>query len=114
MSNRLDRLRQMRALIDHEILEEVQRLANDGSDMILARCAALYGVRVEDVVGGSRKQQEVRARQAAAWLLRRNGLSSPLVGTILGCDHTTVLYAQKKIDGCQATRALLIGIEAVA
>jgi chromosomal replication initiation ATPase DnaA len=114
VSDRLTRLREMRAWIDHEILEEVQSLSTRGADMVLARCAALYGVQVEDVVGGCRKQQEVRARQAAAWLFRRGGLSSPLVGAILGCDHTTVLYAQKKIDASPSTKALLLGLEVVA
>lgn len=111
---RLERLRQMRDLIDREIREEVERLAAMGGDQIIARCCALYGAEVEMVLKGSRRRESIRARQAAAWLLRRNELSFPQIGRILGVDHTTVLHACRKIDASPATRALLLGLELVA
>lgn len=114
MSTRLERLRDMRAWIDSEIAHEVEHMASTGADWILARACALYGVEVSDVLAGGRKQQEVRARQAAAWLLRRCNLSFPHIGSILGCDHTTALYACRKIDASPSVRALLLGLEAAA
>jgi chromosomal replication initiation ATPase DnaA len=104
----------MRTWIDAEIKAEIERLSAMGGELVVARACALYGADPEDVLKGSRKTQNIRARQASAWLLRRNGLSYPQIGHILGVDHTTALYACRKIDGSPSVRALLLGIEAAA
>lgn len=115
MSARLDRLRHMRDYIDAEIESELRMLgAPLGADSLVKRAADLYGVAVADVLSGLREAQVTRARQAAAWLLRSQGLSLHDVGRIIGCHHTTVLHACRKVDGSPAIRALLVGIEAAA
>ena len=116
MSERLHRLREMRAWIDTEIAQEEERLGllDTSVDLAIGRACALYGVEPGDVLGTSRKQQTVRARQAAAWLLRRAGLSYPRIGAVLNVDHTTALHSCRKIDRSPSVKALLLGIEAVA
>ena len=114
MSARLARLREMQAWVQAEIRDEVERMSALGGEMILARACALYGADTDAVLRGSRKLQDVRARQAASWMLRRNGLSFPQIGSILGVDHTTVLHSCRKVEASPGTRALLLGLEVVA
>jgi chromosomal replication initiation ATPase DnaA len=106
----------MREWIDAEIQAEVELLANRSGqvEQTIVRACNLYDVSLDDVIRGSRRPRAIMARQAAAWLLRRHGLSYPKIGKALACDHTTALYACRKIDASPATRALLIGLEVVA
>ena len=115
MTARLDRLRAMRDYIDAEIASELKLLgAPLGADSLVKRAADLYGVAVSDILSGTREAQVTRARQAAAWLLRSQGMPPPDFGRVFGCHHTTVLHACRKIDGSPAIRSLLAGLEAVA
>lgn len=112
---RLDDLRTMRDFIDREIDAELRlQAAPLGSDSAIQRAAELYGIAPAEVISGSRRPHVVKARQGAAWLLRSKGLSLPQIGFLLGCHHTTVLHACRKIDASPSTRALLLGLEAVA
>jgi hypothetical protein len=101
MSARLIRLRDMRAWVDAEIAAELRLIgAPLGADSFIQRAAELYGVAAVDLLGDTRgDHQAARARQAAAWLLRRAGMSLHEVGAVLGCHHTTVLYSCRKIEG---------------
>lgn len=109
MSARLERLREMRAWIDAEIEHE---LSHHISRDLIREAADLYGVAPVDIVGGKRTHAVSKARHAAAWLLRRTGMSYPEIGRSIGCDHTSALYACRKIDASPAVRALLVGLEA--
>lgn len=120
--SRLDELRAMRDFLDREIAAEVRlhieselpvpELDTKG---IIVRAAELYGVRPNDIASGTRKAQVVRARQAAAWLLHRAGLSYPSIAVVLGyADHTSALYGCRKIDTSPSIRALLLELEVVA
>jgi chromosomal replication initiation ATPase DnaA len=113
--SRLDELRAMRDFIDREIQAEIERMGDLSrqAEALIYRACHLYGVEVEDVMGGRRTASVIRARHAAAWLLRRHGLSLPKIGGLLNCDHTTVLYACRKIDAAAPVRSLLVGLEAV-
>lgn len=69
-----------------------------GSAQILAAVAGSFGLQVPVLTGQSRTRVAVRARQIAMYLIReRLGLSYPEVGRLFSRDHTTVLYAVRKI-----------------
>ena len=115
MSTRLQRLREMREWIDAEIEVEMRLLgAPLGADSLVSKAAHLYGVAPADMITENRtKPQVAKARHAAAWLLHEAGMSYPQIGKILAyADHTTVLYACRKIDASPSVRALLLGLEA--
>ncbi|MDE8442622.1 helix-turn-helix domain-containing protein, partial [Klebsiella pneumoniae] len=75
----------------------------DGSHIapqeILSTVAQYYGVTVDDLRGSSRAQQYAIARHVAMYLCRDlTDLSLPKIASIFGNrDHSTVLYANKKI-----------------
>ena len=58
-----------------------------------------YSIKIEDLIGRSRKKELVEPRQIAMYLLRDIlGLSFPYIGEKMGKrDHTTVIYACEKI-----------------
>jgi len=66
---------------------------------IMSTVAAFYRVTVDDLSGSSRAQAIAKARQIAMYLCRdQTGLSLPKIGELFGGrDHTTVLYATRKI-----------------
>jgi chromosomal replication initiation ATPase DnaA len=106
---RLDELRSMRDFIDREIATEL-----GGSHILIELAADLYEVSVGDILGGSRHRRVAHARQGAAWLLRRTGMSWRDIGNALGLDHSTVGYSIRKVDASPGTRALLVRLEATA
>ena len=65
---------------------------------ILHEVALKYGVEVKDIKGLSRKVKFVRARQEAAYEIRKRlNLSLFLIGKAIGKrDHTTALHAIRK------------------
>ncbi|SJN46869.1 Chromosomal replication initiator protein DnaA [Microbacterium esteraromaticum] len=69
------------------------------TDIIIAT-AAFFKLTVDDLYGSSRSQQIAIARQIAMYLCReRTSLSLPKIGQLFGNrDHTTVMYAYKKIS----------------
>lgn len=75
----------------------------DGSHIapneILNSVARYYGVTADDLRGSSRAQQFAIARHVAMYLCRElTDLSLPKIASIFGNrDHSTVLYANKKI-----------------
>ena len=66
---------------------------------ILGEVARAMNLRPEDVLGGKRRPDLVLARQVAMYISRRKlGLSYPELGRAFGGkDHSTVIYAIKKI-----------------
>jgi chromosomal replication initiator protein len=64
----------------------------------IRRAAKLYGLRVADITGPSRRAVVVRARDLAAWLARDvGGLSYPELGHVFGGrHHTTMMVAVKR------------------
>jgi len=61
---------------------------------ILKEIAIKHEMTAKDITGRCRKQKYIRARQEAAYeLKKRLNLSLPMVGLILGKrDHTTILH----------------------
>jgi chromosomal replication initiator protein len=70
------------------------------SETVLAVVAARYGFTPRDLRGKKRNSRLVQARQIAMYLCRELlGESYPSLGQIFGGkDHSTVIYAVKKIQ----------------
>ncbi len=66
---------------------------------VLSMVAEFYDVKIEDIIGSSRKKELVVPRQIIMFLLREElGCSYPLIGQELGGrDHTTAMHAHTKI-----------------
>ncbi|MDD7928269.1 chromosomal replication initiator protein DnaA [Microbacterium sp. NE1TT3] len=67
---------------------------------IITATAQYFRLSVDDLYGSSRSQAVATARQIAMYLCReRTSLSLPKIGQLFGNrDHTTVMYAYKKIS----------------
>jgi len=66
---------------------------------IISHAAQYFELSIEDLYGSSRSQMIALARQIAMYLCREmTSLSLPKIGQLFGNrDHTTVMYANKKI-----------------
>jgi chromosomal replication initiator protein len=73
---------------------------------IISHTAEYYDLALDDLYGSSRAQQIATARQIAMYLCRElTSLSLPKIGQLFGGkDHTTVMYAHKKITQLIAER----------
>ena len=67
---------------------------------IITATADYFKLTVDDLYGSSRSQAVAIARQIAMYLCRElTNLSLPKIGQLFGNrDHTTVMYANKKIS----------------
>ncbi len=74
--------------------------------LIIAQTGAYFGVAIEELTGPSRGRHLVMARQIAMYLCRElTDLSLPKIGQQFGGrDHTTVMYAERKINQLLAER----------
>lgn len=73
---------------------------------IIAHTARYFQLSVDDLYGSSRSQTIALARQIAMYLCREmTNLSLPKIGQLFGNrDHTTVMYANKKISDLMKER----------
>ena len=73
---------------------------------IITATAEYFKLTVDDLYGSSRSQAVATARQIAMYLCReRTSLSLPKIGQLFGNrDHTTVMYAYKKISDLMKER----------
>lgn len=73
---------------------------------IISATAQYFKLTVDDLYGSSRSQSVATARQIAMYLCReRTSLSLPKIGQLFGNrDHTTVMYAYKKISDLMKER----------
>jgi chromosomal replication initiator protein len=73
---------------------------------IINTTAEYFGVSVEDLIGPSRTQLLVKARQIAMYLCRElTDLSLPKIGAEFGGkDHTTVMHSYRKIKDLMSER----------
>ncbi|MFM9035601.1 MAG: chromosomal replication initiator protein DnaA [Mycobacterium sp.] len=73
--------------------------------MIMAATADYFDTTVEELRGPGKTRALAQSRQIAMYLCRElTDLSLPKIGQAFGRDHTTVMYAQKKILGEMAYR----------
>ncbi len=84
----------LRDIVDHDDANVISP-----TDIITAT-AQYFRLTVDDLYGSSRSQSVATARQIAMYLCReRTNLSLPKIGQLFGNrDHTTVMYAYKKIS----------------
>jgi len=70
------------------------------SKKLLSRVALFYDVKIDDLLGSSRKNEIVVPRQIAMFLMRKELNSSypNIVQSIGGRDHTTAMHACDKIN----------------
>lgn len=91
------------------ILQDVISLEEDymiSPTEIVNATAEYFKVSIDDIYGSSRSQQIALARQIAMYLCRvHTNLSLPKIGQLFGNrDHTTVMYAHRKISGLMSER----------
>ncbi|MGW3483050.1 chromosomal replication initiator protein DnaA [Rhodococcus indonesiensis] len=68
------------------------------SATIMAVTAEYFGTSIDDLCGPGKARPLAQARQIAMYLCRElTDLSLPKIGQTFGRDHTTVMYADKKI-----------------
>lgn len=84
------------------VLKDLISIDNDNEVQptdIISRTAEYFDLSVDELYGPSRAQQIALARQIAMYLCRElTQLSLPKIGQLFGGrDHTTVMYAHKKI-----------------
>ena len=98
--------------IDKALAEIVLRdLISDATTMqistaaIMAATAEYFQTSVEELRGPGKTRALAQSRQIAMYLCRElTELSLPKIGQAFGRDHTTVMYAEKKIRGEMAER----------
>lgn len=98
--------------IDKSLAEIVLRdLIADASTMqisaatIMAATAEYFDTTVEELRGPGKTRALAQSRQIAMYLCRElTDLSLPKIGQAFGRDHTTVMYAQRKILSAMAER----------
>lgn len=90
----------MRDLISDDHAKEIS------AEQILNATADYFDFHVDDLMSKSRSRNLVTARQIAMYLLRElTEMSLPKIGQALGGrDHTTVIYAERKIRQLMAER----------
>ncbi|MGI6878562.1 chromosomal replication initiator protein DnaA [Microbacterium sp. gxy059] len=91
-----------------DIVDKPEDTAVSPAEIIQAT-AAYFSLSVEDLHGPGRAQAIAQARQIAMYLCReRTNLSLPKIGQLFGGrDHTTVMYATKKITELMKERRQL-------
>ncbi|RAU96680.1 chromosomal replication initiator protein DnaA [Mycolicibacter senuensis] len=98
--------------IDRALAEIVLRdLIADASTMqisaaiIMAVIAEYFDTSIEELRGPGKTRPLAQSRQIAMYLCRElTDLSLPKIGQAFGRDHTTVMYAERKIRGEMAER----------
>jgi len=102
-----------RSTLDMSLAQTVLRDIIDQDDAnvisptdIITATAQYFKLSVDDLYGSSRSQAVAIARQIAMYLCReRTSLSLPKIGQLFGNrDHTTVMYAYKKISDLMKER----------
>jgi len=102
------------SLVDVALADLLPQKRNISADKIFdAVVAEFEGISVQDLMGSNRSAKVALPRQLAMYLLRNlNDTSLPQIGELLGGrDHTTVLYAIKKIDDDEKLRSRARKIE---
>ena len=76
---------------------------------IIQEVSRYYSIGAADLFGSSRQQAVAQARQIAMYLIReQTNLSLPKIGQLFGGrDHTTVMYANKKVTDLMKERRSL-------
>ena len=78
---------------------KTSEIIKDNIDSIIKSTAKIYNISVNDLLGGSRQAELVLPRHTAMYVLRKElNLSFSKIAEIMGKkDHTTVIYAYRKM-----------------
>jgi hypothetical protein len=84
--------------IKRDYIREEEEKISSLQDRIIKYVAESYGLKVSEMKQRTRKAHVIIPRQIALYLIRDLiGLSFPSIGEIFGLEHSTVMYAVKKI-----------------
>ena len=94
------------------VLKDIVPLGEDtviAPNDIIQEVSRYYSIGAADLFGSSRQQAVAQARQIAMYLIReQTNLSLPKIGQLFGGrDHTTVMYANKKVTDLMKERRSL-------
>jgi chromosomal replication initiator protein len=94
------------------VLKDIVPLGEDtviAPNDIIQEVSRYYSISADDLFGSSRQQAVAQARQIAMYLIReQTNLSLPKIGQLFGGrDHTTVMYANKKVTDLMKERRSL-------
>jgi len=86
-------------LVEMALVDLLPQRHNIAPEKIVEAVAHIWEITVEDLLGRDRTQKIAEPRQVAMYLMRKEtDASLPMIGEVLGGrDHTTVMYAIKKI-----------------
>ena len=98
-----------RSLVNKEItIDVVMEALKDYGEMaenkitpeyIIEKCAKFYDVKKEDIYSEKRTKNIALARQVAIYIMKElTDYSFPKIGSIIGKDHATAIYAIKKVN----------------
>ncbi|MCC6569427.1 MAG: chromosomal replication initiator protein DnaA [Anaerolineales bacterium] len=95
------------SLVEMALVDLMPQKKNIPPAKVLEAVAEMEGVNVDDLLGQKRSAKIAIPRQLAMYILRQYiEISLPQVGEILGGrDHTTVMYATKKVDENEKLRS---------
>jgi len=87
-------------LVEVALADLLPQKRNISPGRIIEAVAEAEGIGVDELLGQNRSAKIAIPRQLAMYILRQyNEISLPQIGELLGGrDHTTVLYATKKVD----------------
>ncbi len=82
---------------------------------ISKKVAKFFDLKIEDLMGSSRRSEIVRPRQIAIYLMRKEGnFSYPSIGDFFKKDHSTIMHSYNKIkDAVKRDETLMREINAV-
>lgn len=78
--------------------------------LTLAETARRYGTTIGDICSPSRVREVTEARAVAIAVMRNAGLTSVLIGRLVGRDHSTVLYAATRVGENAKLRRIALAI----
>jgi chromosomal replication initiation ATPase DnaA len=101
----VEKLKQEREHWRLELIRQARELTGVGTIGIIQRIVCKeFDLSLGDLISQQRHQAVVRPRQIAQWLSHQcTGRSLPQIGRMFGGrDHTTILYAVRKIDNLRS------------
>ena len=81
--------------------------AQHAIDLAVNATAAMHGCLPSEIAGQSRASHVTQARQIACWIAYDSGAATySAIGRALNRDHTTVMYAVRKVENSHALLAM--------
>ena len=84
-----------------DVLKDYNQMSENkiNPENIIETCSKFYGVRKEDIYTEKRTKDVAFARQVSIYIIKELlGCSYPKIGSIIGKDHSTAVYAYKTVE----------------